>query len=149
MTTTTNGTTYEILLVEDNPGDVRLTQKTLAESNVNHNLTVAEDGETALAILHKDGEHGGATRPDMILLDLGLPKMDGREVLAEIKADPDLKRIPIVVLTSSSAEHDLLASYNLQVNNYLTKPVTLNQFNLVFNAAEMYLKAIKRMFGSP
>ncbi len=84
----------------------------------------------------------------MILLDLGLPKMDGREVLTEIKADPDLKGIPIVVLTSSSAEHDLLASYNLQVNNYLTKPITLNQFNMVFQAAEMYLKAIKRMFGS-
>ena len=148
MTTTTNGTTYEILLVEDNPGDVRLTQETLSESSVSHNLTVAEDGETALAILHKEGEYEGATRPDLILLDLGLPKMDGREVLAEIKADPDLKRIPIVVLTSSSAEHDLLSSYNLQVNNYLTKPITLGQFTMVFEAAEMYLKAIKRMFGS-
>ena len=137
--------TYEILLVEDNPGDVRLTQETLSEVGVSHNLTVAEDGETALSILRKEGEHSNACRPDMILLDLGLPGMDGRELLAKIKADEDLKRIPVVVLTVSQAERDILISYNLQATNYLRKPLTAPQFDLVFRSVEAYLGAIKRM----
>lgn len=143
-----DGTTYEFLLVEDNPGDVRLAQETLAETGIAHNLTVAEDGETALAMLRKEGDYSDAARPDMILMDLGLPKLDGREVLTQIKADDDLKRIPVVVLTISAAQHDVLTSYNLQASNYLTKPITVGQFQAVFQSVETYLNAIKPIFGS-
>ena len=143
-----DGTTYEFLLVEDNPGDVRLAQETLAETGIAHNLTVAEDGETALAMLRKEGDYSDAARPDMILIDLGLPKLDGREVLTQIKADDDLKRIPVVVLTISAAQHDVLTSYNLQASNYLTKPITVGQFQAVFQSVETYLNAIKPIFGS-
>ena len=114
---------FEVLLVEDNPGDVRLTQEALKDEAAINNIMVVEDGEQALAFLRREGEHGDARRPDLILLDLNLPKMDGREVLAEIKSDPDLKRVPVVVLTTSQAERDILESYNLHANSYITKPV--------------------------
>ena len=135
----------QILLVEDNPGDVRLTEEALKESNDDHTLTVAEDGEAALAILRKEGEHAAAARPDLILLDLGLPKMNGREVLIQIKADPDLKRIPVVVLTLSSAEVDILNSYDLQVNNYVTKPLNAAEFKTVMQSVQTYLQAVARL----
>jgi two-component system, chemotaxis family, response regulator Rcp1 len=126
----------EILLVEDNPGDVRLTKEALKEGKVRNNLQVAEDGEEALEFLRRQGRHAQATRPDLILLDLNLPKKSGREVLEEIKADPELKRIPVVVLTVSKAEQDVLKSYNLHANCYITKPVDLDQFIDVVQSIE-------------
>ena len=116
------------LLVEDNPGDVRLTQEALKSHKANNNLHVVPDGEEAMAFLHRRGTYQSAPRPDIILLDLNLPKKDGREVLAEIKSDPDLKAIPVVVITSSEAEQDIIKSYNLNANFYVTKPVNLGQF---------------------
>ncbi len=126
------GRPIEILLVEDNPGDVRLTIEALRESKVRNNLQVASDGVQALDRLRT----AGAIRPDLILLDLNLPKKDGREVLAEIKADPTLKTIPVVILTTSSAEQDVLKSYELQANCYITKPVDLEQFITVVKSIE-------------
>ena len=114
-----------ILLVEDNPGDVRLTVEALREGKVHNHLSVARDGVEALAFLRQQGEFADAPRPDVILLDLNLPKKDGREVLAEIKADERLRRIPVVVLTTSKAEEDILRSYALHANCYVTKPVDL------------------------
>ena len=118
----------DVLLVEDNAGDVRLTIEALREGKVLNNLTVASDGEQALEILRHEGDYAGASQPDLILLDLNLPKKDGREVLAEIKADDSLRRIPVVILTTSSAEEDILRTYNLHANCYITKPVDLEQF---------------------
>jgi len=126
----------EILLVEDNPGDVRLTREALKEGKVRNNMYVATDGEEALAFLRRQGRHAEAARPDLILLDLNLPKKGGREVLEEIKDDPDLKRIPVVVLTISKAEQDVLKSYNLHANCYITKPVDLDQFIEVVKSIE-------------
>ncbi len=126
------GRPIEILLVEDNPGDVRLTIEALRESKVRNNLQVASDGVQALDRLRT----AGAIRPDLILLDLNLPKKDGREVLGEIKADPTLKTIPVVILTTSSAEQDVLKSYELQANCYITKPVDLEQFITVVKSIE-------------
>ena len=117
-----------ILLVEDNPGDVRLTQEAFREGNIAVNLEVARDGVEAIAYLRKQVPFTDVVTPDLILLDLNLPKRDGREVLAEIKVDPDLKRIPVVVLTTSNAEADILKSYNLHVNCYLNKPVDFDRF---------------------
>lgn len=117
----------EILLVEDNPGDVRLTMEALKEGKLLNHVSVAQDGVEALAFLHA-GKNAGQVRPDLILLDLNLPKKDGREVLAEIKADPELKQIPVVVLTTSTAEHDVLKTYDLHANCYINKPVDLEQF---------------------
>ena len=117
-----------ILLVEDNPGDVRLTQEAFREGNIAVNLEVARDGVEAIAYLRKQAPFTDVVTPDLILLDLNLPKRDGREVLAEIKVDPDLKRIPVVVLTTSNAEADILKSYNLHVNCYLNKPVDFDRF---------------------
>jgi len=122
------GRAAEILLVEDNPGDVRLAKEGLKESKVTNNLHVVEDGEEAIAFLRKEGEYSNAVTPDLILLDLNLPKKDGREVLAEIKADEQLRRIPIVILTTSKAEEDIIKTYNLHANCYVTKPVDLDQF---------------------
>ena len=119
-----NGRPAEILLVEDNPGDVRLTIEALRESKVANNLNVARDGVEALAYLRREGAYANAVRPDLILLDLNMPRKDGREVLAEIKAEPHLRTIPVVVLTTSSAEADVLRSYELGVNSFITKPVT-------------------------
>jgi len=126
----------EILLVEDNPGDVRLTIEALREGKVRNNLSVVSDGMEAMAFLHREGKYDGAPQPDLILLDLNLPKKDGREVLEEIKADDQLKHIPVVILTTSRAEHDVLRSYNLHANCYVTKPVDLDQFISVVKSIE-------------
>ena len=128
----------DILLIEDNPGDVRLTQEALREGKVHNRLLVAKDGVEAMAVLRQEGLHRDAPRPDLILLDLNLPKKDGREVLAEIKADERLKRIPVVILTSSSADEDVLKSYDLQASCYITKPVDLDQFITVVQSIETF-----------
>jgi two-component system, chemotaxis family, response regulator Rcp1 len=130
------GRAIKILLVEDNPGDVRLTIEALREAKVSNHLSVAPDGVEALAFLRRQGKYAQARRPDLILLDLNLPKKDGRAVLAEIKADELLKSIPVVVLTTSSAQQDVLASYQLQANCYITKPVDLDQFIRVVRSVE-------------
>ncbi len=132
----TTGHPIEILLVEDNPGDVRLTVEGLKESKVRNNLHVTRDGVEAMAFLRREGQHARAVRPDLILLDLNLPRMDGREVLSELKSDPKLKTIPVVVLTTSRAEQDVLRSYELQANCYITKPVDLEQFISVVKSIE-------------
>ena len=126
----------EILLVEDNPGDVRLTKEALKEGKVYNNLHWAKDGVEALEFLKREGKHANAPRPDIILLDLNLPKKDGREVLAVIKRDAELKQIPVVVLTTSKAEEDVLKSYELHANCYVTKPVDLDQFIHVVRSIE-------------
>jgi CheY-like chemotaxis protein len=118
----------EILLVEDNPGDVRLTQEAFKDGKVRNNLSVIMDGEEVLPFLRREGRHANAARPDMILLDLNLPKRNGREVLADLKNDPDLCCIPVVVLTTSKAEEDVHRAYALHANCYITKPVDLEQF---------------------
>ena len=117
-----------ILMVEDNPGDVRLTQEALRDGKVHNTMYVVEDGVEAIDFLRRQGKHANAPRPDLILLDLNLPKKDGREVLAEIKEDTNLKRIPVVILTTSTAEEDIIKSYDLHANCYITKPVGLEQF---------------------
>ena len=132
------GRTVEILLVEDNPGDVGLTRETLSDSKLINHMSVAENGVEAMAFLRREGKYAGATRPDLILLDLNLPKKDGREVLAEIKADEQLRRIPVLVLTTSSAEQDILRTYDLHANCYITKPVNLDQFVAVVKAIEEF-----------
>jgi two-component system, chemotaxis family, response regulator Rcp1 len=118
----------DILLVEDNPGDVRLTMEALKEAKLLNTVAHVSDGVEAVAYLRKEGKYREASRPDLILLDLNLPKKDGREVLADIKNDPNLKRIPVVILTTSRAEQDILKAYNLHANCYITKPVDLDQF---------------------
>jgi len=118
----------DILLVEDNPADVRLTQEALKEEKILNQLHVVGDGVEAMAFLRKEGRYAKAPRPDLILLDLNLPKKDGREVLKEVKSDPTLKTIPVVVLTISKAEEDIFKAYNLHANCYITKPVDLSQF---------------------
>jgi CheY-like chemotaxis protein len=135
----------EILLVEDNPGDVRLTQEALREGKIGNSLHVVEDGESAMAFVRREGEFADMPRPDLILLDLNLPRMDGREVLAQIKADPDLKRIPVVVLTTSRAEEDVLKAYELNANCYITKPVDFEQFIKVVSAVEEFWLTIVRL----
>jgi len=135
----------DILLVEDNAGDVRLTQEVLRDSKVRNNLIVANNGVEALACLRKQGKYSSTARPDLILLDLNLPVKDGREVLAEIKGDPDLKRIPVVILTTSKAEEDILKTYNLHANCYVTKPVDLEQFVKVVKSLEDFWLAIVRL----
>jgi CheY-like chemotaxis protein len=135
----------QILLVEDNPGDVRLTIEALREARVANQLSVAVDGHEALAFLRREGRYADAPRPDLILLDLNLPKKDGREVLAEIKADPALRRIPVVVLTTSEAEQDIVRSYDLHANCYITKPVDLEAFIQVVRSIEGFWLAIVRL----
>ena len=126
--TVRSGRPIEILLVEDSPGDVRLTREAFDDAKIANNLHVAPDGEAAIDFLMKRGEHAGATTPDLILLDLNLPKKDGREVLAEVKARDELKHIPVVVLTTSEAERDIVESYKLHANCFVTKPVDFSQF---------------------
>ena len=126
MEATTFGKPVEILLVEDNPGDADLVLEVLENSKIRNTVSVAGDGEEAMAFLHRTGKHSSAARPDLILLDLNLPKKDGREVLTEIKADDDLKQIPVVIMTTSQAEEDILRSYNLHANCYITKPIDLH-----------------------
>lgn len=134
----------EILLVEDNPGDVRLTREALKDSKLHNNLSVVEDGAEALAFLRRQGKYANAPRPDILLLDLNLPRIDGRQVLEEIKKDDELKRIPVVVLTTSASEQDILMSYNLHANCYITKPVDLNQFiTIVKNIENFWFSIVK------
>ena len=134
----------EVLLVEDSPGDVRLTQEAFRDANRAIRLHVVSDGVEAMAFLRKEGAHAYAPRPDIILLDLNLPKMDGREVLAHIKADGGLKTIPTVILTTSAATEDIVASYRLQANCYLTKPVELDAFeSLVKSINDFWLTKVR------
>ncbi len=142
-----DGRPAEFLLVEDNPGDVRLTREALNESKLRNNLSVVGDGVEALAFLRRAGQYANVPRPDIILLDLNLPRKGGREVLAEIKADPSLKRIPVVIITSSEAEQDVLASYDLHVNCYVTKPVDLEQFMKVVRSIETFWLTIVKLPG--
>ncbi|HWP56445.1 MAG TPA: response regulator [Candidatus Acidoferrales bacterium] len=135
----------EVLLVEDNPGDVRLTREALKEGRLLNNVSVAADGIEALAFLRREGKYAHAPTPDLILLDLNLPKKDGREVLAEIKADPRLRRIPVVVLTTSSAEEDIVKTYDLHANCYITKPVDLEQFMRVVKSIEDFWVSVVRL----
>ena len=137
--------TIEILLVEDNPGDALLTLEALKDAKISNRIQIARDGVEALAILRREGPHAGAARPDLILLDLNLPKMDGRELLREIKADTSLRRIPVVVLTTSSAEEDIISSYDLHANCYITKPVDLEQFTRVTRAIDEFWFAIVKL----
>ena len=133
----------EILLVEDNPGDARLTIEAMREAKMRNRMHVVEDGVEAMAFLRRQGSFGEAPRPDLILLDLNLPRKDGREVLAEVKADPDLKRIPVVILTTSRAEEDVLRAYDLHANCYVTKPVDLAQFmKIVSQIDEFWVKVV-------
>ncbi len=140
-----SGNLIEILLVEDNPGDVRLMKEALKDAKVFNNLSVAGDGEEAMAFLRKEGIYADTPHPDLIMLDLNLPKKDGREVLAEIKADPELKRIPVVVITTSRAEEDIIKTYNLHANCYVTKPVDLDQFIKVVQSIEDFWLSIVKL----
>jgi len=128
----------DILMVEDNPGDVDLARIALEESKFKNRLHVVEDGVKAMAFLRRESPYTGASRPDLILLDLNLPRKDGREVLAEIKNDDSLKRIPVVILTTSKSEEDVIKSYNLHANCYITKPIDLNQFIHVVKSIESF-----------
>jgi two-component system, chemotaxis family, response regulator Rcp1 len=139
------GKVVDILLIEDNPGDARLAVEALKQGKVKNRLVCVEDGVDALDYLRKRGVYTQATRPDLILLDLNLPKKDGREVLAEIKADEELKRIPVVVLTTSKDEEDVLRSYNLHANCYITKPIDFDQFMKVVRSIEDFWMTIVRL----
>ncbi|MBU0996401.1 MAG: response regulator [Proteobacteria bacterium] len=132
----------EILIVEDNPGDVDLAREAFANGKFNNEIQVAADGEEAMRFLKKEGEYVDATRPDLILLDLNLPRKDGREVLAEIKQNDDLKMIPVVILTTSQAEEDILRSYNLHANCYVTKPLDVKQFFKVVKSIKEFWMSI-------
>lgn len=134
----------EILLVEDNPGDVRLTREALDEGRILNSLTVAKDGIEAMKILKREAEYKDSFRPDVILLDLNMPKKNGFEVLADIKSDPELKNIPVVVLTTSESDQDIIKSYSLSANAYITKPVDINQFLDVMKiAGNFWLSFVK------
>ena len=135
----------EILLVEDSPGDVRLTQEALKDSKLYNNLNVVTDGVEAMAFLRRQGQYTNAPRPDLILLDLNLPRMDGRQVLQEIKNDESLKRIPVVVLTTSSNETDIFITYNLHANCYISKPVDFTQFINVVKSIEHFWFSIVKL----
>ncbi|MBJ7600946.1 MAG: response regulator [Candidatus Nephthysia bennettiae] len=135
----------DILLVEDSPGDVRLTREALKEAKVANRLHVAPDGVTALDFLRRNGEHPEAPRPDLILLDLNLPRMSGREVLEAIKSDDELKRIPVVILTTSHDESDVLRAYDLHANCYISKPVDLDQFMTVVRTIEDFWLTVVRL----
>ncbi len=138
------GSPIEILLVEDSAGDIRLTREALSEAKVSNVLSVARDGVEALDFLRKQNGHESAPRPDIILLDLNMPRMDGRELLQHIKADPALAAIPVVVLTTSKAEEDIVRSYQLHANCYITKPVDLDQFLKVVRSVEdFWLTVVK------
>jgi chemotaxis family two-component system response regulator Rcp1 len=139
------GDMVDILLVEDNEGDARLAKEAMRDSKIRNILHHVADGEEAMAFLRKEGKHAEAPRPDLILLDLNLPRKDGRQVLAEIKADEDLKRIPVVILTVSGAEEDILKAYNLHANCYITKPIDLGQFIKVVRSVEDFWLTIVKL----
>jgi chemotaxis family two-component system response regulator Rcp1 len=130
--------TVEILLVEDNPGDVRLTEEVLKEAKIATRLNTVRDGEEAMAYVRREGPHAGASRPDLILLDLNLPRKDGREVLNELKSDEELRRIPVIVLTTSMAEPDILMSYDLHANCYIHKPIEFEEFSNTIHAIQQF-----------
>ena len=140
-----NGIPIEILLIEDNAGDARLAQEALKDSKILNNVNTVEDGVEAMAFLHRQGKYGESPRPDLVLLDLNLPKKDGREVLAEMKSEDFLKRIPVVVLTTSKAEADILKSYDLHANCYITKPIDLVQFMAVVKSIEDFWLTVVRL----
>jgi len=138
------GRAIEILLVEDDPGDELITREAFEHNKLKNNLHVAHDGEEGLDFLYRRGQYADAPRPDLILLDLNLPKYDGRQLLEKVKSDPELSRIPIVVLTTSSAEEDILRSYELHANAYVTKPVDLDQFiNAVRQIDEFFIQVVR------
>jgi CheY-like chemotaxis protein len=138
------GRPIEVLLVEDSPGDVRLTREALKEGKIRNNLSHVPDGVEAMAFLRHEGQYADVPKPDIVLLDLNMPRKDGREVLAEMKADARLKRIPVVVLTTSEAEQDILKTYDLHANCYITKPVDLDQFiSIVRSVENFWLQLVK------
>jgi CheY-like chemotaxis protein len=144
MTTPDSYEPIDVLLVEDDAGDVLLIREAFEHNKVHNNLEVVSDGVEAIAYLRREGEHADAPRPDLVLLDLNLPRKDGREVLAEVKEDPDLRRIPVVVLTTSKAEEDVLRSYDLHANAYVTKPVDFDRFiEVVRQIDEFFVSVVK------
>jgi CheY-like chemotaxis protein len=145
MNTENLGKPIEILLVEDNPGDARLALESLKESKVRNTLHWVRNGVEAMAFMRRQGRYTNEQRPDLVLLDLNMPKMDGRKVLAEVKSDSDLKRIPIVILTISKAEEDILKAYNLHANCFITKPLDLDQFFKVIRSIEEFWLTIVRL----
>ena len=145
MNTKLTGRSVEILLVEDDPADVLLTQEALLGSKIRNNLHVVDDGVEALAFLRQEGTYRDVPRPDLILLDLNMPRKDGREVLADIKEDPGLKAIPVAVLTTSSQDEDILKSYELHANCYITKPVGLEQFATVVQSLDDFWFTIVKL----
>jgi CheY-like chemotaxis protein len=145
MTPKTAGTPIEVLLVEDDPGDILLIQEAFDFNKVHNNLSIVNDGEQALAYLRREGRYAGATRPDLVLLDLNLPRKDGREVLQEVKSDEDLRPIPIVVLTTSEAEEDVLRSYQLHANAYVTKPVDFDRFIAIVRQIDEFFVSVVRL----
>ncbi|MFG2077274.1 response regulator [Nonomuraea maritima] len=143
----TTGHPIEVLLVEDDPGDELITREAFEDNKIRNNLHVVRDGLEALDFLHQRGVHAGAPRPDLVLLDLNLPKYDGRQVLEQIKGDPELRAIPVVVLTTSSAEEDILRSYKLYANAYVTKPVDLDRFMTVIRQIDEFFVTVVRLPG--
>lgn len=139
------GKPIEILLAEDSPGDVRLTQEAFKRGRVLNNMNIVSDGEDAMAFLHQEGKYANTPRPDIILLDLNMPRKDGREVLAEIKADNNLKYIPVVILTTSKSEEDVLRSYSNHANCYITKPINIDEFFKIVNSIEDFWFNIVRL----
>ncbi|WP_406816844.1 response regulator [Mycobacterium sp. M23085] len=146
--TTLEGRAIDILLVEDDPGDELITREAFEHNKLKNRLHVAHDGEEGLNYLYRRGEFADAPRPDLILLDLNLPKYDGRQLLEKIKSDPDLARIPVVVLTTSSAEEDILKSYRLHANAYVTKPVDLDQFMKAVRQIDEFFVQVVRLPGN-
>lgn len=145
MSRGTSADPFRILLVEDNPGDADLIVEALGEAPFPHVVTTARDGVEAMEFLRREGAHAGAPLPDLVLLDLNLPRKDGREVLAEVKGDPDLVQIPVLVLTSSEAERDLLQAYRLHANSFVSKPVELGQYFEVIRAIEQFWLAVAKL----
>ncbi len=141
----TNAAAIEVLLVEDSPGDVRLTREAFKDAKVHINLHVAPDGAEAMAFLKREGKYANVSRPDLILLDLNLPKKDGREVLEEIKLDPALKIIPVVILTTSASEEDILKTYQLHANCYIAKPVDLDGFLKVVKSIDSFWLSVVKL----
>jgi CheY-like chemotaxis protein len=147
MTMSEGAHSIEVLLVEDDPGDVLLTKEAFADNKVRNNLNIVSDGEEATAYLRRQGVYADAPRPDLILLDLNLPRKDGREVLRDIKADPDLRTIPVVVLTTSEADEDILNSYALNANAYVTKPVDFDSFIRIVRQIDDFFVTVVKLPG--